>query len=130
MKLALLLLLMVFAVSPVQAQPKKKKSGLERVLKSMFQPRTPTIRTVTKKKIVYVQKAPTPPKTFAVDPQWMARYWELEAAWDYPIPEDDLIKWKDGKYIVPIVVQKHHEDMVNTPRRTSAAANPEISHIE
>jgi len=49
---------------------------------------------------------------YTVTPQWMADYWLLEAAWAYPIPDDDLIRYENGNYIVPVVVYRHYEDML------------------
>src|SRR5215468_9787571 len=53
---------------------------------------------------------------FAVESQWLAQYRIFEAAWDYPIPEDDDIRFIDGKYHVPAVVYRHYEDMEKTPK--------------
>lgn len=64
---------------------------------------------------------PAPPEEKrAVDAQWIADYRQLELAWDYPIPDDDQIDFKDGKYYVPLVVAKHYEDMLNTAPRRAA----------
>lgn len=122
-------LVMVLAVNDSAfAKPKDKdKSAFEKVLKAMFTPRPKTAAKAKRKEHRAGERAETRKdepkpikaavKTVTVDPEWLARYWELEATWDYAIPEDDLIKWKDGKYVVPIVVFRHYEDMVNTPRR-------------
>lgn len=131
MRAIILVLLVAFsAAGIVHAQSvRKKSSGLDKVLRSVLQPRKPTTTPKPKPKPKSKRKAHiahvTPKqstKTLTVDYEWMARYWELETAWDYWIPEDDQIKFKDGKYIVPVVVFKHYEDMANTARRTPAAA--------
>ena len=112
---------------PVHAHPQQKQSGFDKFLKKLFTPRTPEKPKKPKRKVVRHSVPHSQPKAvnpsskdIIVDAEWMAHYWELEAAWDYPIPEDDLIKWKDGKYIVPISVFKHYEDMANTPRRIAS----------
>lgn len=127
----ILALLVIFALhEPSYAETKKQQSGFDKFLKSLFQPRTKkaTQKRTRKKHVEKLKpKSGHEPKTeegIPVNTGWMARYWELEAAWDYPIPEDKLIKWKDGKYIVPFLVFKHYEDMANTPRRASAALGP------
>jgi len=136
MRLALLVLLVVFSISVANAERlRKKPSGLDKVLRSMFQSRTrehkPVIvrRPIVTKRI-YIERLKPPSRLFNVDRQWMARYWELEATWGYWIPEDDQIKFKDGKYIVPIMVFKHCEDMAKTPRRDSANAPSANSRLE
>jgi hypothetical protein len=134
MKLATLLLLILWTGSSVvSAQPlRKKPSGFDKILRSMFQPRKPTPAQKPKRKAVKQQSKLTAKaqRTFTVDPEWIARYWELQAAWDYPIPEDDQIQWKDGKYIVPLMVQKHYEDMLNTPKRPATNQPNAISPLE
>ena len=134
MRLAILVLLMVFSISVTDAERlRKKSSGLDKVLRSMFQSRThaPVIirRSIVTKRI-YIERPKPDQRTFKVDHQWLARYWELEATWGYWIPEDDQIKFKDGKYIVPVVVFTHCEDMAKTPRRDSANAPAAISPLE
>lgn len=137
MRALILVLLVAFsAAGVVHAQSvSKKTSGLDKVLRSMFQSQKPTPTPKPKgKRKAHVARV-TPKKstdTFTVDYEWMARYWELESAWDYWIPEDDQIKFKDGKYIVPVVVFKHYEDMANTARRTPAAviAIPAVSPFD
>lgn len=122
----ILAILFVVAVNePIYAHPpNKKESGFQKVLRSMFTPRTKKVEAKPKRKShphrtveAKSKSSPTPFKTITVDPEWMARYWELEGAWDYPIPEDDLIKWENGKYIIPFMVLQHYEDMEKTPRR-------------
>jgi hypothetical protein len=58
--------------------------------------------------------AEKPEKTFTVDAQWMAQYKAMEVKWKYPIPEDKDIRYENGKFIVPVVVYRHYEDMANT----------------
>jgi len=136
MRLSLLVLLVVFFTSVANAERlRKKPSGLDKVLRSMFQSRKtvvvrrPAVRPIITKRI-YIESPKSVQRTFNVDRQWLARYWELEATWGYWIPEDDQIKFKDGKYIVPIVVFKHCEDMAKTPRRDSANAPSANSPLE
>ena len=137
MRLAILVLLVVFSISVANAERlRKKPSGLDKVLRSMFQSRTHkpvivrrTIQPIITKRI-YIESPKPIQRTFNVDRQWLARYWELEATWGYWIPEDDQIKFKDGKYIVPIVVFKHCEDMAKTPRRNSVNAPTANSPLE
>lgn len=57
--------------------------------------------------------------SFEVDSQWMANYRMLEVEWQYVIPEDDEIRFKNGNYIVPLVVYRHFQDMAVTPPRTT-----------
>src|SRR6266576_1444842 len=102
MRELILVLLVVFSISVADAQHlRKKTSGFDKVLKSMFQPRKVAVKSrpkpIVKIRVVRIQSKKTIPKTFTVDHQWMAHYWELEMAWDYWIPEDDQIKFKDGK---------------------------------
>lgn len=95
--------------------------------RKFFQPPKTKVekKILKKKKKVHPRPTPAPTPqpeivrvglTFVVDAQWIATYRTLEAAWDYPIPEDDDIKFINGKYHVPVVVYRHYEDMVNTPR--------------
>lgn len=110
--------------SAAEHSVRKKPSGFDKLLRAMFTPNKPKPSPAPKRKTKPKEKNDTPPKIHeriykTVDAQWMARYWELEAAWDYDIPEDDLIEFKEGKYRVPVVVYRHFEDMVNTPRRGS-----------
>lgn len=69
-------------------------------------------------------RSPTPTERrngdgyFIVDSQWYANYVTEEMAWDYWIPEDSLVRFRDGKYHVPPVVYRHYEDMVKTPKPT------------
>lgn len=72
-------------------------------------------KSKTKRKIETNEKPDVLHRT--VEPEWMATYWEQEALWDYYIPEDKEIKFIDGKYVVPITVYRHNEDMLNTKRR-------------
>jgi len=134
MRAIILVLLVVFSSSVADAQPlrKKRKSGFDKVLRSMFQPRKIVTKSkpIVKVRVIRVERKRSIPRTFTVDAQWMARYWELEMAWDYWIQEDEQIKFKDSKYIVPVVVFKHYEDMVNTARRPSAANADPISSFE
>jgi hypothetical protein len=51
---------------------------------------------------------------FTVDKEWIAKYRSMEAVFKYPIPEDKEIRYKDGQFIVPVVVYRHYEDMVKT----------------
>ncbi len=116
----ILILLAAFVASPVHAEPKKKKSWFE----EMFQPKKPKVAPKRIKKTrAKSQPLPTPTaipksKRIPVDQQWYANYLEQEAAWDYEIPDDALIEFKDGKYHVPPVVFRHYEDMLATPRRS------------
>ncbi len=128
MNALILVLLVAFAASPVHAEPRKKESGFQKVLKSMFPSSKPkVVPKRTKKSKPKPTATPTPKsKKHEVDSEWIARYLEQEAAWDYEIPDDDLIEWKDGKYHVPSVVFRHYEDMLNTPRR-SPTATPTVS---
>ncbi len=129
----ILILLAAFVASPVYAEPKKKESGFTKVLKTMFPSAKPKVVPKRTRK-VNAKSHPTPtPETptinrmyVPVEVDWMAKYWEQEAAWDYYIPEDNLIRFVDGKYVVPIVVYKHYEGMVKTPRRmpTPSKYNP------
>jgi|SRR5215471_4308990 len=105
-----LLLSVVIITQPCSAldfskifSPPKKKT----VEKARPKKKTP-VKTTPKKKKDY--------RTYEVDPEWMAQYWLLESVWDYPIPEDKDIQFKNGKYIVPVVVYRHYEDMANTPK--------------
>lgn len=50
-------------------------------------------------------------KTFTVDAQWMAQYRAMVALFKYPIPEEKQIRYEGGKFIVPLVVYRHYEDM-------------------
>ncbi len=50
-------------------------------------------------------------KTFTVDAQWMAQYRAMVALFKYPIPEEKQIRYEKGKFIVPLVVYRHYEDM-------------------
>jgi hypothetical protein len=50
-------------------------------------------------------------KTFTVDAQWMAQYRAMVALFKYPIPEEKQIRFEGGKFIVPLVVYRHYEDM-------------------
>lgn len=123
-----LILLAALVATSVYAEPKKKESGFQKVLKSMFPSATPKVVPKRTRK-VHAKSRPTPiPITKSmyvpVEIDWMARYWEEEAAWDYYIPDDNLIRFINGKYMVPIVVYKHYEDMVKTPRRTPPPVNP------
>lgn len=114
------------AFSLLTAQVRKKKeSGVEKVFKSLFTPRKPEpVKPPKRKKTTRkpaIKETPEEPKhkTFTVDAVWIARYIEMEQQWDYPIPEDDAIQTKDGKYFVPPVVFRHYEDMAATPSRAS-----------
>src|SRR6267154_3928021 len=132
MRTIILVILTVFSIGVANAQRlRKNPSVFDKVLHSMFQPRKtikPKPKVVTKVLVIIVESKKSTPRIFIVDPQWIARYWELEMAWDYWIPEDEQIKFRDGKYIVPIVVFKHYEDMANTARRPSAVNSiPAIS---
>ncbi len=128
MNLIVPILVVIFIASPVYAEPKKKESGFQKAMRSMFPSATPKIvqpkrkRATRAKQKQEVRQTPEPPKPnrlyVPVEIDWMARYWEEEAAWDYYIPEDDQIRFVDGKYQVPIVVYRHYEDMAKTPRRT------------
>ena len=90
----------------------------------LFKPQKKTVPRKTK----HYKSKPTPTpkpkpngKLIQVDPEWMARYWTLEAIWTYPIPEDADIKYNDGKYYVPKVVHWHYETMAETPKPTPKA---------
>ncbi len=129
-----LILLAAFVASPVYAEPKKKESGFTKVLKSMFPSAKPKVvpkkrKHVTKQIVKEPHKDPEKPTInrmyVTVEVDWMAQYWEQEAAWDYYIPEDNQIRFVDGKYLVPVVVFKHYEDMVKTPRRTPIPKPPD-----
>jgi hypothetical protein len=50
-------------------------------------------------------------KTFTVDAQWMAQYRAMVVMFKYPIPEEKQIRYESGKFIVPLVVYRHFEDM-------------------
>jgi hypothetical protein len=50
-------------------------------------------------------------KTFTVDAQWMAQYKAMVALFKYPIPEEKQIRYEGGKFVVPLVVYRHYEDM-------------------
>ena len=123
MKMLIPVLLMALMVSTVQADaPKKKeKSTLAKIWEYIVPP-----KPVKKQKKHVVRKrskptsivsvTPTPAMrgkagTYVVDAQWMADYWEQELAWGYWIPEDDEVKFIEGKYYVPPVVYRHFEDM-------------------
>jgi hypothetical protein len=114
-----ILLLAVLISSPVYAKP-KKESGFTKILRTMFPSAHPKLVPRKRKHIPAKQQSKKSVNRLyvTVEIDWMARYWEEEAAWDYYIPEDDLIRFVEGKYVVPIVVYKHNEDMQNTPRRT------------
>lgn len=131
MNAPLLILIAALVASPVYAEQEKKESGLTKVLRTMFPSAKPkVVRQKRSRKSTRTSRStpqPTPitnHKYQTVDIDWMARYWEEEAAWDYYIPEDNLIRFVDGKYIVPIVVYRHYEDMAKTPRRTPPLSNP------
>lgn len=119
-------LLLVAVNDPIYANPpKKKESAFDKVLRSMFTPRTKVsskskAKPKPRHRVVATPKPIKSTKTIVVDAEWLARYWELETAWDYPIPEDELIKWENGKYIVPFMVLQHYEDMDKTPPRRIA----------
>ncbi len=122
MNAPILILIAALVACPVYAE-KKKESGFQKVLRSMFPSAKPKIVPKKRKRVTKSVKATPTPTTrkriyVPVDLEWMAQYWEQEAAWDYYIPEDDQIKFVDGKYQVPIVVYRHYEDMFKTPRRT------------
>lgn len=127
MKILIAVLVVLLPLGATQAQAKKKEpSALEKVLKTMFPSTKPKVEPQKKKRYATPKKRSQPVTRqnvhFMVEPQWMARYWEEEAQWDYYIPEDDQIKFKDGHYIVPFVVYRHYEDMANTPDRVSSSA--------
>ena len=101
------------------------QSALDKALHTMFPSTKPKVLVKPKpkhkpaKKAQAAEIAPTPdPLHRKVEPEWMARYWEQEALWDYYIPEDRQIRFKDGQYIVPIVVYRHYEDMSATAKRS------------
>src|SRR5512147_2908777 len=103
---ATLIVLLALAVTPAQAEPhrKKKQSGFDKFVQTIFPPKKqvpkkPAKVKRTKPKVREVIVT-TPPPTerrpkIVVDPEWMARYIEQEATWDYEIPDDDLITFKD-----------------------------------
>jgi len=55
-------------------------------------------------------------RKFIVGPEWISRYFALVEIWNYPLPEDALIRYSDGNYIVPPVVFRHYEDMSRAER--------------
>lgn len=121
MRILILLLWLVFSSTSIGADSLwnlfKKKSKPKVVQKVKHRSHPSNKRKAEKKP----KQEPTVPEGFKlVDAQWMANYVELEAAWDYYIPEDAWIWSANGKYLVPIVVFKHYEDMRNTHRSDSA----------
>ena len=102
-----LVLLLTLTFSSVEAEP----------WWSIFQKPTPKIVKKSKKHVgtkpVRVNKPNVPQNYRVVDTQWWADYLALEAQWDYYIPEDDYVWSANGKYLVPIVVYRHYEDMSN-----------------
>ncbi len=125
MNALVLILIAALVACPVYAEQKKKESGLTKVLRTMFPSATPKIIPRKKKHVAKRPPKAKPSQTpsvnqiyVTVEIDWMAKYWEQEAAWDYYLPEDNQIRFVDGKYQVPIVVFRHYEDMVKTPRRT------------
>lgn len=119
-----MVLLMGFSVSTLHAQ--KKESAFTKVLRAMFPSAKPKVVPKKKRKPASKPKKEKPSKTdyFTVDIDWMAKYWEQEAAWDYYIPEDDQIRFQNGQYNVPIVVYKHYEDMHTSVRRPAPTPVP------
>ena len=59
---------------------------------------------------------------FKVDNQWMASYRVVEAVWEYAIPEDDQIEYDNGVYYVPVVVYRHYQDMIKTPKKYESSS--------
>ncbi len=126
---SVLILIAALVAAPVYAEKKPKESGFQKVLRSMFPSAKPKVVPKKRKRVIRsVKPSPVPiakPEIskriyVPVEVDWMAQYWEQEAAWDYYIPEDEQIRFIDGKYQVPIVVYRHYEDMAKTPRRTPA----------
>ena len=116
MNLVIPVLMAIFIAGQVYAEPKKNESGLTKALRTMFPSAKPKVvpvkrkRVTTKKQKQEIKEQPPKPNRLyvPVEIDWMARYWEEEAAWDYYIPEDDQIRFVDGKYQVPIVVYRHY----------------------
>lgn len=82
-------------------------------LSRLFQPTK--VKQVAKHKTSRraAKKITKPQDTFEVDAQWIATYREQEVAWDYFIPDDDHIRFENGKFYVPAVVFRHYQDMLN-----------------
>lgn len=117
MRPAWLIIISLFAFTSICAQATKKTSAFDKLLKGIF--------PAAKAKVEIKKKGPRVRKKIVrgnlyvvVEPEWIARYTEQEQAWDYFIPDDDLIRFDAGQYIVPIVVYRHYEDMAKTPRRS------------
>ena len=122
-RFVLLLVVLLSTAQTFSQQTQQKKSSLQKFL-NVFSPK-PTPKPVRKKPKVTkkeVKVSPTPSKQrtktglFIVDAQWLANYREQEMAWSYSIPEDDEIKFENGKYHVSPVVYRHYEDMLKTSR--------------
>ena len=129
MRPTVFILVLAIVVTTVEAQGKKSKpSALDKIFRSMFQPRKPIATPVKRKRsrskksskestMKPRQKEEESEKTLKVDMEWMAKYVELEQQWDYPIPEDDYIWRENGGFVVSPIVIKHYEDMAKTPKR-------------
>ena len=123
MKAATWFIVLALALSPCAAA-KDKRSFWQKMFVAKPKP-------VKKRHKSHPKPKPSPPKRdttrnekgcFIVEPQWMATYWEVVAAWDYQIPDERDITFKDGKYHVPPVVYRHYDDMVNARKRASEGA--------
>lgn len=130
MTFVVLVLAIVLTAMPMFGETQQRKKKAPTFWERLFKPQTTKTSIRRPKPHKHADKprpqpTPTPVPTdslapsrakdgsFIVDAQWMAYYWEQELAWDYPIPEDQDIKFVEGKYHVPPVVYRHYEDMVN-----------------
>ncbi len=117
----------VFFLVLVLASPcvaKDKRSFWEKMFVAPKKTKVVKKRSHSKKSTPERKADPTPKPTpvtqtprngkgfFIVSEQWYANYLVREAAWDYYIPDDDGIRFIDGKYHVPPVVYRHFEDLV------------------
>jgi hypothetical protein len=69
------------------------------------------VRCVVLIMMIILQSLNAAEKTFTVDAQWMAQYRAMVVMFKYPIPEEKQIRFEGGKFIVPLVVYRHFEDM-------------------
>lgn len=118
-----IVLILLFAFTSICAQATKNTSAFDKLLRSVFP--SAKAKVEIKKKSTRLRKKILRGNLYVeVEPEWIARYTEQEQAWDYFIPDDDLIRFDEGKYIVPIVVYRHYEDMAKTPRRSTTPPPP------
>ena len=129
MKVCILVLVLLLSIQPVYTKAWDLSDLFKTNKKKIVQHRPPSKHKRSARNDAPASATPEPYPSphptvvkdgqtfFLVDSDWLARYRVYEAVWDYQIPDDDRIKRDDGNYLVPVVVYRHYEDMVKTPKR-------------